>query len=73
MFLKADLDKVLMNGKDLFLHWLPRAEFLSALPFSLIKCPVGISGGSVLAASAVAVNPDSWQVLILPALVSWQL
>lgn len=73
MFLKANLDKVLMSGKGPFFHWFLRAEFLSALPFYLVKCPIHIGGDSVLAVSAAAVNPDSWQVLILPALVSWQL
>lgn len=34
MFLKANLDKVLMSGKGPFFHWVPRAEFPSALPFS---------------------------------------
>lgn len=31
MFLKANLDKVPMNRKGLFLHWFLRAEILSAV------------------------------------------
>lgn len=69
-FLKANWAKVLMNGKGPFFHWFLRVEFLSALPFSLIQCPVSIGGGSVLAALAAAANPDSWQVLLLPALAA---
>lgn len=66
-FLKANLDKVLMKGKGPFFHRFPGIEFLSALSFSLIKCPVSTGGGSGLAASAV---PDLRQVLILPALAA---
>lgn len=53
MFLKANLDKVLMSGKGPFFHWFPRAEFPSALPFSP---PSMHWGGSVLALHTAGVN-----------------
>lgn len=68
MFLKGNLDKVLMNGKGPFFHWL--LSRISLCP-SLFSDQVpskrwwGLSTGRV--------NPDSWQVLILPAFVSQQL
>lgn len=59
-FLEANLDKVLMNAKGSFLYWhavVPKSTI------SVLSSDQALSKhlwGSVLAAFAIAVNPDSW-------------